>query len=202
MARFLRHAQNILPSGMARKQFDAALVRKAQRGDRRAREVLLRRLEGVLRTFFVKRVGRTANTDDLVQNTLLRVHGGLEALKDPERLKAFAMKAAIFELQDLYRGRYSAKEVLYDPDAMPAVSSDHGIAADSRMDLERALSILTPHARRILELREYGYRYKEIAKILDTTEMAVKMQVKRAFDKMRRAFAQQPGWTPKVRRPA
>ena len=174
---------------MAQNHFDARLVRKAQGGDRRAREELLRRLEGVLRTFFIKRIGRMVVVDDLVQNTLLRVHGGLEALKDVERLRAFAMKAALFELQDFYRGRYSPKEVLYDSDMMSARSSPHTAWEGSNVDLERALSILTPHARRILELREYGYRYKEIAKILGTTEMAVKMQVKRAFEKMRRAFA-------------
>ena len=53
------------------------------------------------------------------------------------------------------------------------------------MDLERALSILTPRARRILELREYGYRYQEIAEMIGTSEAAIKMQVKRAFEKMR-----------------
>ena len=176
---------------MAQNRFDPRLVRQAQKGDRRARELLLRRLQGVLRTFFTRRIGRTPTVDDLIQNTLLRVHNGLGVLKDPERLKAFAMKAAIFELQDYYRGRYSPKEVLYDPDVMPAVSSSQAKWAGSNVDLERALSILTPHARRIMELREYGYKYKEIAKILDTTEMAVKMQVKRAFAKMRRSFASQ-----------
>ncbi len=174
---------------MAQNRFDARLVRKAQGGDKQARELLLRRLDGVLRAFFIKRTSRTATIDDLVQNTLLRVHGGLEALKNPESLKAFAMKAALFELQDLYRGRYSAKEALYDPAIMPGAPSSQEGWAGSSVDLERALSILTPHARRILELREYGYRYKEIAQIVDTTEMAVKMQVKRAFEKMRRAFA-------------
>ena len=53
------------------------------------------------------------------------------------------------------------------------------------LDLERALEMLSPRARRIIELREYGYRYEEIAEIIGTTEAAIKMQVKRAFEKMR-----------------
>ena len=36
-----------------------------------------------------------------------------------------------------------------------------------------------------MELREYGYRYEEIANIVGSTEAAIKMQVKRAFEKMR-----------------
>ncbi len=55
----------------------------------------------------------------------------------------------------------------------------------TQMDLEKALAALSPRARRIIELREYGYRYEEIANIVGSTEAAIKMQVKRAFEKMR-----------------
>jgi RNA polymerase sigma-70 factor (ECF subfamily) len=50
------------------------------------------------------------------------------------------------------------------------------------------MSVLTDHARAILELRELGYPYAEIADTLDTTEAAVKMQVKRAFARLRDAL--------------
>jgi RNA polymerase sigma-70 factor (ECF subfamily) len=55
--------------------------------------------------------------------------------------------------------------------------------------VEKALEALSPKARRIMELREYGYLYREIAQMLDTTEAAVKMQVKRAFDTMKEALS-------------
>ena len=163
---------------------DEALVLRAQHGDRAARERLLKALEPVLRRFFVARAGHRPEVDDLVQNTLLRVHGSLDDLQRADRFKAFAMKAALFELQDLYRGRYGPKETLYDPDLPPADGArpDGGAL---RMDLERALEVLTPKARQIIELRELGYRYEEIAESLGTTEAAVKMQVKRAFEKLR-----------------
>jgi len=167
--------------------FEIELVEQAQQGDAQAREHLLQRLQPVLRAFFIKRIGLKPAVDDLVQNTLLRVHGGLEALKDPGRLKAFAMKAALFELHDLYRGRYGPKEALYDPE-QPPEHAEHDGSAGYGIDLERALSVLTPRARRILELREYGYRYQEIAEIIGTSEAAIKMQVKRAFEKMRNVF--------------
>ncbi len=164
--------------------FDIDLVERAQAGDDQAREQLLSSLQPVLRAFFIKRIGLKPIVDDLIQNTLLRVHGGLVALKDPNRLKAFSMKAALFELHDLYRGRYSPKETLYDPE-YPPERAERDTSAGIVVDLERALSILTPRARRILELREYGYRYQEIAEMVGTSEAAIKMQVKRAFEKMR-----------------
>lgn len=172
----------------AYKGFDKELVKKAQTGDSEAREHLMKSLEPLLRAFFIKRIGQKTEIDDLIQNTLIRVHKGLKDLKDQSSLKGFAMKAALFELQDLYRGRYSAKESLYDPDFAPGERSGE-MATPTQIDLERALSALSPKARKIVELRQYGYRYEEIAKSVGTTEAAVKMQVKRAFDKMRNLLA-------------
>lgn len=164
--------------------FDPDAVQRAQSGDERARERLLADLEPILRRFFLSRIGGRTEVDDLVQNTLLRVHTGLEALQNPARLKAFSMKAAVFELQDFYRGRYSGREYLYDPDRPPSDpgGTDH---VGLRVDLERALDVLTPKAQKIIELRELGYQYKEIAEMVETTEAAVKMQVKRAFERLR-----------------
>lgn len=170
-----------------RRGLDHTLVESAQAGDEQARTELLSRLQPILRAFFVSRIGRKPEVDDLVQNTLVRVHTGLTDLKNPRRLKAFTMKAAIFELHDLYRGRYSGKERLYDPDNPPEHPSGDG-SAGAAVDLQRALDALSPKARQIIELREYGYRYEEIADIVGSTEAAIKMQVKRAFEKMRSAL--------------
>lgn len=172
---------------MAHPEIDATLVEQAQDGDGQAREQIMAQLEPMLRAYFIKRIGKQTVVDDLVQNTLLRVHRGLADLNKPDRLKAFSMKAALFEVQDYYRGRYSAKEHLYDPDAPPRPLTRE-MPAGTDVDVEQALSVLTPKARRIMELRELGYKYREIAEEIDTTEAAIKMQVKRAFDKMREAL--------------
>lgn len=172
---------------MATPSFDPAQVRRAQNGDERAWNDLLRRLEPLLRGYFIKRIGKEPDVDDLVQNTLMRVHKGLDDLKKPGSLKSFSMKAALFELQDYYRGRYDMKETLYDPELPPQRTTDPEDRS-AHVDVEMALDVLTPKARRIMELREYGYLYREIAQMLDTTEAAVKMQVKRAFEKMKDAL--------------
>lgn len=145
---------------------------------------LLRELEPRMRAFFIFRIGRKPDVDDLVQNALLRVHRGLSDLKDETRLKAFAMKGALYELQDFYRGRYTAKEALFDIHDAPEVE-DHDMPSGDALDLEKALSALSDRAREIIELREYGYRYEEIAEMIGSTEAAIKMQVKRAFERMR-----------------
>lgn len=168
--------------------FSSEQVRRAQSGDEAALERLLTATEPILRGYFIKRIGRGPDVDDLVQNTLVRLHGGLGDLEKPESLKAFAMKAALFELQDYYRGRYTMKEHLYAPDAPPE-DPGRDAPAGAEIDLERALAALSPTARRIMELRAYGYRYREIAQVIGSTEAAIKMQVKRAFERMRDALA-------------
>jgi len=161
----------------------ADLVDRANAGDDRAREHLLRWLEPLLRGFFIKRITLRPEVDDLVQNTLIRVHHGLPSLRESGSLKAFSMKAALFELQDYYRGRYGPREIVLDH-ADPA-DAEVGLRSSISIDVERALNELSPQARRIIELREYGYRYAEIAEIIGSTEAAIKMQVKRAFEKLR-----------------
>ena len=137
----------------------------------------------MLRGYFIRRAGYRDEVDDLVQNTLIRVDRSLDEIRDPDRLRAFTLKAALFELQDLYRGRYSSRELPFPDDYSPPASDtpDSGIS----IDLERALSGLNPHARRIMELKLLGYRYEEIAGMVDSTEGAVKMQVKRAVERLR-----------------
>ena len=164
--------------------FHPDAVSRAQAGDERERDALLRAVEPVLRSFYRSRIGGDPIVDDLVQNALVRVHRGLAALQNPARFKAFALKAALFELQDFYRGRYTSRETLFNPD-LPTPGSVGPEDIGLRVDLERALEALSEHARAILEMRELGYPYTEIAAALDTTEAAVKMQVKRAFAKLR-----------------
>ncbi|HEX9951357.1 MAG TPA: sigma-70 family RNA polymerase sigma factor [Rubricoccaceae bacterium] len=168
--------------------FSPETVRRAQAGDAAARDALLTACQPLMRSFFISRIGRVPEVDDLTQNALLRVHRGLDVLQDPDRVKAMAMKAALFELHDHYRGRYSTRETLYDPD-LPAPGSVEPDDVALQMDLRAALAGLSDHARRILELRELGYPYLDIAETLGTSEAAVKMQVKRAFEKLRTSLA-------------
>ena len=173
---------------MSRKRiFDSSLVERAMRGDEVAFERIIARAEPMLRSFFISRIGGKTDVDDLVQNTLLRLHRGLADLKDSRVLKSFMMKAAIFELHDYYRGRYSTRELLFDPEHPPGRGYIETESGD-KVDVEQVLSVLTIKAREIIELREYGYRYEEIAQKLGTTEAAVKMQVMRAFERIRELF--------------
>ena len=54
-----------------------------------------------------------------------------------------------------------------------------GNTPDDMLDAECALSMLPAPTRRIFTLKGHGYRYREIAERMGTTESAIKMQVLR-----------------------
>jgi len=170
-------------------EFTSAFVERAQGGDESARDAILKKIQPIVRAFFIKRIGIKPIVDDLVQNTLIRTFRGLPDLRESNKIMGFVMKAALFEIQDYYRGRYSLKENLFDPEMPPAHPTDRQNSSAS-LDVEKALSSLNPKTRKIIELREYGYQNREIAEMLNTTEAAVKMQVKRAFIKMKDSLDQ------------
>ncbi|MBN8589380.1 MAG: RNA polymerase sigma factor [Rhodothermia bacterium] len=172
--------------------FPPELIEKAKTGHQAANNLLFSRLRPILQGYFVRQIGMKDHVEDLVQNTLVRVHRSLPDLQQNDRFKAFAMKAALFELQDLYRGRYGIRETVYDPDEMPdraTMPEDVGL----QMDLKKVLEELSPKARHIIELKQLGYPYEEIAQMVGTTEAAIKMQVKRAFDRLRALLTQTLG---------
>lgn len=162
---------------------DASTVARARDGDRAAMDEVLSAVRPVLVAFFVSRIGRGSDAEDLAQNTLIRLNRAIPEINDPRSLRAMAMRAAVFELQDFYRGRNRTREQLFDPHEAPESGEVRASEAES-LDVERALSAVTPHARRILELRAYGYQFDEIAEMVGSTRAAVKMQVKRAMDKI------------------
>jgi len=160
------------------------LVERARSGDREALERLLERLERVFRRFIRGRIKDSNDVDDLVQNSLIRVQKSISDVRDPNSFESFALAAARYEMQDYFRGRYRIREILLDviPEDMRV---SHEIDNASVLDVDRALDRLSDHARTILEMREAGFRYQEIAREMDTTEAAVKMQVKRSFETLR-----------------
>lgn len=160
------------------------LVQKAMKGNEAAQNQVFAQLRPFLMRYFESRLGKREEIDDLVQNTLLRIHKSWLVIREAERFMGFVMKAATYELHDLYRGRYDAKEVRYDTEihSEPKVET---LNEGEAVDIEKLLSLLSDKSRHIIALKNAGYPYEEIGQIMGISASAVKMQVKRAFDKIR-----------------
>jgi len=171
----------------------ADLLRRVRRGDAGARESLIRRVLPPLRRWARGRLrgaARTlAETDDLVQTTLLKVLDRLETF-EPRREGAFLMYLRTTLLNTV---RYEARRHAARPDPVeldeqqPDPSPvEESVGRDTLRAYEEALRALPPHQQEAVVLRiEFGYSHREIAEAIGSpSENAARMTVTRALDRL------------------
>jgi RNA polymerase sigma-70 factor, ECF subfamily len=81
------------------------------------------RLSGDLRPFIRRRVADDHLADDLLQETFLRIHRGIDRLKDVDRLPAWVHQIARNVIHDHYRKAPGAAVVEAEIEAAPAENS-------------------------------------------------------------------------------
>lgn len=175
------------------------LLRLSKSGDARAREALLGR--------YLPRLGRWASgrlpmyarslldTNDLVQDTLLKVLQGLERIEErgPGGFQAYVRQAVLNRIRDEVRwaarrpGPDGVPESL--PDAAPS-PLEHAIGADVLARYERAIATLAEEDRELLLLRiELDFDYAEIATMTGRPSRdAARMAVQRALGRLAEAM--------------
>jgi RNA polymerase sigma-70 factor, ECF subfamily len=161
-----------------------ALMVRALGGDRAAYADLLRRLNGYLRAYFVRRLGRAADAEDLLQETLIAMHAR-RATYDPTRpFTAWVHAIARYKLIDHYRRtRRRAEDPLDDPDLL--FSSQDSNAAEAHLDVERLLHRLPDKTRRLIrDVKIEGLSTAEAAARHGLSESAVKVGVHRGLKKL------------------
>jgi RNA polymerase sigma-70 factor, ECF subfamily len=146
-------------------------------------EVLLRVAQSLTRNH--------AEAEDLVQDTLLRAHRGIDGF-DGRYPRAWLL--TILRNTHINRNRRRRPELLRDPDAafdrLAAAASDERTDAsvDDDLDIEivRALDDLDDRFRRVIELVDIdGLSYTEAAGVLDVPVGTVMSRLHRARSRIR-----------------
>ena len=176
------------------------LVVRARDGDDDARERLYQRYVGPLKRWSRGRLPRWArgmvDTDDLVQDTLLRTVNGLERF-DPRHSGAFqgyVRQILLNRIRDQVRhaarqpANVSTVGGAVDPGASPL---EEVIGHDTAQRYERALASLSEGDREVVLARvEMGLRYADIATALGKPSAdAARMAVSRALVRLARAMS-------------
>ena len=92
-------------------------------------------------------------------------------------------------LYDELRAARARGEVLSDTGVLPELPSDDGRSLEEARYLERALSALPGHYREAIELTKlHGLSGGEAAKVLSTTQSAIKLRVHRGYQLLRRSM--------------
>lgn len=181
------------------------LIARVRQGDKQALELLLARHAGPLRRWVSGRLPRwardLADTDDLVQDTLLRTFRRIESFeaRGVGALQAYLRQAVMNRLRDELRrkGRAPAsvniEDVSLEAEGSPL---EEAIGREGVERYERALAALRPEERAAIIGRvELGYSYEELAEALgkptaDAARKAAQRALVRLAEEMKRA--QQP----------
>jgi RNA polymerase sigma-70 factor (ECF subfamily) len=168
---------------------DHAAVRRAQTGDARAFEELVRRHErGALRVA-LNLVGRREDAEDLVQEAFLRVFRNLERFDFQYEFSTWLYRIVTNQAIDWLRRRRPAHSTTAREDDEPEIelpdtqapSPSRGLELGEEADRVRAcLSALAPHFQAVLVLREMeGMACAEIANIVGATHVTVRWRLHR-----------------------
>jgi len=165
--------------------------------DRRAFDTLFTRLSGRVHGFFLRSFFDSAIADDLLQATFLKLHRArAQYQRDlPFRpwLFTIAARVRLDELRRRYRlAEDGDEELMAKADEAQAMASDSAGEA-GRTDLQEAvraaLARLPESQRMVVHLHRYeGMTFPEIAKVLSTTEGAVKLRAFRAYETLRESL--------------
>jgi RNA polymerase sigma factor (sigma-70 family) len=165
---------------------DEVLMERLRGGDRCAFDALFARHSGSVHRFLSRRVGDTARAEDLTQETflsLIRARGRYVAGR-PFRhwLFAIAANAARHHLRADRREGARLRDVAASANAATATESG-GI--DERA-VRQAVALLPDGHREVIVLHAYeGMTFAEIAEVLGSTGVAVRLRAHRGYRRLR-----------------
>lgn len=169
---------------------DAFVMARAARGDDAAFADLVERHQRALLNFFL-RSGASNDSEDLVQETFVRLHRYRDRYQPVARFTTFLYHLARHVWIDRTRkiGRtHRLHEALRDEE-IHRVGADESSASGAAMDAATALDTLSPKLRDVVVLHIYqGLRYHEVAAILGIPEGTVKSRMNLAMAALRKAL--------------
>ena len=167
------------------------LIERVRRGDRDALEQLVARHVGPLRRWVSGRLPRwardLADTDDLVQDTLLRTFTKIEDfdVRGVGALQAYLRQAVLNRVRDeLRRKGRSPSRVDFEDLNLAAAGSplEEAIGREAVERYEAALARLRPEERAAVIARvEMDYSYDDLAEALGKTREAARKAAQRAL---------------------
>lgn len=159
---------------------------RALDGDAAAYRALLDALRGPLLGFYRRRLGAedAGEADDLVQETLIAIHGRRATFDPSQPFTAWAYAIARYKLIDHLRRRRRRRAVPID-DVAELFAADQFEAAMARHDVDKLLATLPERPRRMIrDTKLEGYSNAEAAARLGSTDVAVKVGVHRGLKRL------------------
>lgn len=132
-----------------------------------------------LRTFIKSKISNDMATDDILQNVFLKMHAGLDSLKDDTKLKSWLYQIARNAIVDFYRSRKPTTDI---PAWVPQHETDSNEKVTQELSecLQPMIQKLPENYREAIILSALkGLTQKEVAKVQGTTLSGAKSRVQR-----------------------
>jgi RNA polymerase sigma-70 factor (ECF subfamily) len=156
------------------------IVRDVLSGNRESFALLVRAHEGLVRSLCLSILRNSAEADDAAQEVFVKAFKSLGSFRSDASFSSWMYRIAYRHCVDVIRsGRRRRTEAL---DAMDVDQfRERTSSTDDRLDVRRALELLSPDERMVLTLREVqGLTYEEISEVLEVSLDGVKGRLKRA----------------------
>lgn len=159
---------------------DELLVRRAQRGDQKAMDTLLREHYDTVRAVCHRIIINSADADDATQMALIAVVRALPSFDGRSKFSTWVYRIATNAALDELR-RIKRRAIPHDDDTFTSLPVSDGVGAvDAQLDVSAALSQVPEEFRTVLVLRHIAdLEYDEIAVILEIPVGTVRSRLSR-----------------------
>ena len=171
---------------------DADLIRKARRGDVEAYNLLISRWERRVYNYLLRIVANREDALDLSQDVFLKAYQNLRKLDDPARFAPWLYRIAHNEAMSLLRRRRLEGPAPENaPEQATGQAAVFGMASvEVSIAVRGALARLTEEQREAVVLKVCeGFKFEEIASILDTPASTIKSRVYTGLEALRGLLA-------------
>ena len=168
------------------------MLRKAQRGDERAFDLIVRAYEQPVYNYVLRLVGDRSLAEDLTQEVFLRVYQGLPGFSDRSRFTTWLFQVTKNRVLDELRALERRPRAVVALDDIPPLEVvDQPFERTETIDaVWRAVESLTVDLKMALLLRDVvGLSYTEIADSLEITLATVKWRIYKAREDVAIALA-------------
>ncbi len=144
------------------------LVEKAKQGNKSALNILLTDNYGILKGYIIKMTGNPELSQDIIQETMLKAVGNINRYNPEAKFSTWLIKIATNVYIDYLRKSKTTElidDLLEDKDGNPEAITLNNIEYKEVMNILMSL----PYEKRAAFILKhyYGYKYEEIAQILN-----------------------------------
>lgn len=172
---------------------EAEWIRDAQAGDRSAFARLIERYWDRLYRWLYHLTRDRHAAEDLTQETFLRALAAVKTFRPGSNFRAWVFRIGHNNFVNQKRAERRTKHQLPEDAAAPEIGGSVEVAVENREALEmvnRAISELSADFRAALLLHvQEGLSYREVAKVLNTTEETARWRVFKARQKLMKVVA-------------